>query len=152
MSIPSTRRRRTLTLLRVGVVVIVLLFTGFEVGIRHVPPDAVQVSVSSVETGRLLGSREITDARTVADDYDQISDLPVSFEAEFGTYHCNQYDVHTLKTYTFRFTRWGLPVKVATVENICGLPLLWLISSGGLPGEWSPHFDGRMQPILSQAQ
>ncbi len=154
MSIRSTRRRRTLSRTGVGFVVVILLSIGFEVGIHHVPPDAVQVTVSSVESGRILASRTITDARIVADYYSRVSSLPVSFEAEFGTYNCNLYDVHTLKTYTFRFTRLGLPVKVATVVNICGNPYLWLISSGGLPGALSPHIDpnGRAQPLLNQAQ
>src|SRR5260370_27799908 len=55
-----------------------VLLTAFEVGIRHVPPDAVQISQSAAATGRTLASREITDARTVADFSARINSLPVA--------------------------------------------------------------------------
>src|SRR5260370_34935121 len=81
MSIRSTRRRRTLSRTGVGFVVVILLSIGFEVGIHHVPPDAVQGTVSSAESGRILASRTITDARTLADYYGRANSPPRSFEA-----------------------------------------------------------------------
>jgi hypothetical protein len=130
--------------------VVALLFVGFEVGIRHVPPDAVQVSVSYVESGRIYFSREITDARTVADGYARANALRAPSFAELnGTYTCALYDPHTVEQYTLRFTRWGLPVMVATDVNRCGS--FWHTSSG-FPGSWFPSVDstGGMRTFLIQ--
>jgi hypothetical protein len=124
---------------------VVLLLVGFEVGIRHVSPDAVQISQSSAATGHTLASREITDARNVADFYARINSLPVAPPG--ATFHCPLFDPKTVTQYTVRFTRWGLPVEVATLTQFgC---LYWYISSGGVPGVFI-HLDpdGRTQPIL----
>ncbi len=124
---------------------VLLLLVGFEVGVRHVSPDAVQISQSSVATGHTLASREITDARTVADFYARINSLRVVPPG--ATFHCPLFDPKTVTQYAVRFARWGLPVEVATLTQFgC---LFWYTSSGGVPGVFI-HLDpdGRTQPIL----
>jgi hypothetical protein len=124
-----------------------LLFIGFEVGIRYVPPDAIQVSEFSVASGHLLRTREITDSHLVADFHDRLNSLP----SATGTFHCPLYDPKTVTRYTVRFTRWRLPVEVATVTQFgCQF---WSLGSGGFT-EAVPRYDpnGAMQPLIQLPQ
>jgi hypothetical protein len=145
MSSRSARRRRTLTLLGVGFVVVVLLFIGFEVGIRQVPPDTVLVNAATAIEGHTFATREITDARIVADLYTRINDLPPA--GLFALYHCRPPGPNTV-TYSFRFTRRGLLIEVAALpETGCSV---WQDIRGGIP---EAHNDpnGQTQVILSEA-
>lgn len=153
--ISRTRRRNGLGLYGKAMgfwLLVVLIFVGVEVGIRHVPPDAVQVSAYFVASGRTLSTREITDTRTVADYFARLNSLPSGITL-LEVQGCPLRYLPTLVNYTARFTRWGLPIMVATLDNNQCLPT-WEFSSGGLPATWFPHSDpdGRMQPILQQVQ
>ena len=55
---------------------LLVLLVGFEIGIRQVSPDAVQVGIASEAQGHVFATREITDARTVADLFARINGLP----------------------------------------------------------------------------
>lgn len=140
----GTGSRRNRVILVIAAVLIILV--GFEVALRRVPPDAVQVSTAFAAQGNYVPRREITDARTVADLYARINDLPP--DSLFAVDSCPQPGPDTLM-YSFRFTRWGLPVEVATlVEKNCSV---WSLVRGGLP---EVHNDptGQTQVILSEAQ
>jgi hypothetical protein len=75
--VPARPRRRSWArrLILAGVALLILL-TGFEIGIRQVAPDAVQVSAYTVDNGVPFATRHITDARIVADLYTRINALP----------------------------------------------------------------------------
>ncbi|HEX9413891.1 MAG TPA: hypothetical protein VF916_10350 [Ktedonobacterales bacterium] len=119
---------------------VLLLLVDFEVGIRHVPPDGVQVITTSAESGRTLSTQEITNARTVADFYARLNSLPLD-QRFVDPNTCPLRYLPTLESYTVRFTRWGLPVVVATWDSLQCIPI-WEFSSGGLPGGLFPHDGG----------
>lgn len=125
---------------------VLLLLVGFEVGIRLVTPDTVQVTVSVAGGGRMLATREIADALTVADLYTQINGLPSVGLSP--VYHCGLPGPDPV-AFGFRYTRWGLPVEVATLPDpgCAG----WWISRGGLSdGHDDPN--GETRAILSEVQ
>jgi hypothetical protein len=131
-----------------GVGFVVLLLVGFEVGIRHVPPDGVQVTTTSSESGRTLSTQEITNARTVAEFYARLNSLPLD-QRFVDPKTCPLRYLPTLENYTVRFTRWGLPVVVATWDSLQCIPT-WEFSSGGLPGAWFPHDDRNGAGLLTR--
>jgi hypothetical protein len=139
----GTGSRRTRVIL--GIAAVLLLLLGFEVGLRRVPPDAVEVSTAFAVQGHYFGTRAITHARTVADLYARINDLPPA--DVFAVNRCWPRSPETLM-FSFRFTRWGLPIETATlVAQGCSV---WAVFRGFLP---EAHKDptGQTQAILSEA-
>jgi len=70
------RRIRARRFILAGLAFIILL-AGFEIGIRQVSPDAVQVSAYTVDGGPPFATHDITDAHIVADLYTRINNLPI---------------------------------------------------------------------------
>lgn len=142
------RRRRARRLILAGVALLLLLailLVGFEIGIRQVSPDAVQATAYTLD-GSPLATRHITDARTVADLYTRINNLPTVWysavdrcpplQSSTGYYHVD-------------FMRWGVLIEgAALVEKGCSV---WDVVRGGIP---IAHNDpnGQTQVILSEAQ
>jgi hypothetical protein len=148
----AARRQGIVVLLAFSLgALVVMLFSGFEVGIRHVPPDAVQVSLSYIESGRVLLSRDITDAPTVAGAYAVAINLPAPDDLErSAVFHCNLNDPGTLTQYTIRFTRQGMTILVVTRANVCGASWGWTLASGGLPGDFrSDHREAMIDYVMS---
>jgi hypothetical protein len=75
---PSRRMRaRRLFLTEITFLsLLAILLAGFEIGIRQVSPDAVQVSEYTGDIGVPSATRHITDARIVADLHTRINNLP----------------------------------------------------------------------------
>ncbi len=142
------RRIRARQLILAGAALFILL-VGFEVGIRQVSPDAVQVSTATAAQGYYFATREITDAHTVADLYTRINGLPSARPFAILFPPCPTPSPDTLM-YSFRFTRWGLPVEVATlVEQGCSV---WEFIRGGIPGARNDPTGRQTQVILDEAQ
>jgi hypothetical protein len=116
---------RWLLLAGTAALLLFLLLVGLEVGIRQVAPDAVQVTVSVAATGHTLASRAIADPRLASDLYARINRLPWAGPA--SVYHCGLSGPDPV-TFAYRFTRWSLPVEVATLP-VCGG---WEVIRGGL--------------------
>jgi hypothetical protein len=132
-------------------ILLAILPASFEVGIRQVPPDAVQARVCNVNTCSLVASSIITDAHTVADLYRRINGLPTvwysaidqcpSLQSDFAQSH--------YVSYQFDFTRSGVLIEgAALVEKGCSV---WDVVRGGIP---VAHNDpgGQTQVILSEAR
>src|SRR5260221_3123222 len=140
----GTGNRRNRIIL--GIAAVLILFVGFELGLRRVSPDAVQVSSAFAAQGHYVDLREITDARTVADLYARINNLPPA--DVFAVNRCWPRSPETL-TYSFRFTRSGLPIETATlVAQGCSM---WAVFRGAFP-EAHDDLTGQTQVILSEAQ
>jgi hypothetical protein len=139
------RRRARLRILAVTLVVLLVL-TGLEVGIRVLPPDAVQVRASTAASEQTLAMARVTDNGTVADLYARINSLPT--EQPLHPVSCTTPPNQAVGAVTFEvvFMRWGLPIEDATLPGIgCGL---WGVSQGGLPSVRDPN--GQTQAILSE--
>jgi hypothetical protein len=139
----GTGNRRNRVILVIAAVLILLV--GFEIGLRRVPPDAVEVSFAFAAQGHYVVLHEITDARTVTDLYTRVNDLPPT--DVFAVDRCRPRRPDTLM-YSFRFTRWGLPIETATlVAQGCSV---WAVFRGFLP-EVHDDRTGQTQVILSEA-
>jgi hypothetical protein len=119
---------------------------GFEVGVRLIPPDAAQVSVTAAADGHVLATREVRGAGAVADLYARINGLPSA--DPFPVYHCALAGPDAV-TFGIRFTRWGLPVEVAVLRgNGCRA---WRLSRGGIPDTRNDP-QGQTRAIISEIQ
>jgi len=141
---PAGRLRRRAWLRTLAVTLAVLLvLTGVEVGVRMLPPDAVQVRASDAVTGQTLATATVNDKGTVADLYARINSLP----AVSLTSNCSpELRYPGAVTFELDFMRWGLPIEAATLLGYgCG----WEVSQGAIP---SLHDDpnGHTQAILSE--
>jgi hypothetical protein len=137
-------RFRARQLILAGAIVLILL-AGFEVGIRQIAPDAAQVRAYTVDGGPPFATRDITDARTVADLYTRINALPIVWYSAF--YRCPEPDSNTVY-YQFDFTRLGILIDgAALVEKGCSV---WDVVRGGIPVAHNDS-DGQTQVILSEA-
>jgi hypothetical protein len=94
--------------------------------VAAVPPDAVRVSAVAYPYGPVLMDRTITEPRTVADLAARLNRLP-AFEWRMG---CTLAPPDPVR-YVFHFTRWGMPVAVASLVPGDCAPLRWGVSSGG---------------------
>lgn len=138
------RRLWARRLIRASLVLLILLI-GFEISIRQVTPDAVRVSAYTVDGGPPFFSREITDARTVADLYTRINNLPTVWYSAIN--RCPAPNSGTVY-YHFDFTRSGIPVELdALPEKGCSV---WDVVRGGIPVAHNDP-DGQTQLILSEA-
>lgn len=139
-----SRRLWARQLIRASLVLLTLL-VGFEIGIRQVTPDAVRVSAYTVDGGPPFFSREITDARTVADLYTRINNLPTVWYSAIN--RCPAPNSGTVY-YHFDFTRSGIPVELdALPEKGCSV---WDVVRGGIPVAHNDP-DGQSRLILSEA-
>jgi hypothetical protein len=91
-----------------------------------VPPDAVRVSAAAYPYGPVLVERTISDPRVVRDLWVRLSGLP-RLDGRMG---CALAPPDPIR-YTFRFTRWGLPVTVAEPRADGCAPRRWSVSSSG---------------------
>ena len=127
-------RRRVLGMLRLAL----LPFFLFEVGIRLVPPDAVQVTSTAwgvsgygpTGVGPTI-TQTVTDPREIARVRDAISAGLTSQVAWFpGPVICNGGFGESV---TYRFTWHGIPVEEATSRSTnCGDMVILAVSSGGV--------------------
>ena len=139
------RRIRARRLILAGVTLLILL-AGFEIGIRQVLPDAVQASAYTVDGGPPFATRTITDARTVADLYTRINDLPTVSYLAF--YQCPEPNSNTVY-YHIDFMRWGILIEgAALLEKGCSV---WDVVRGGIPVAHNDP-EGQTQVILSEAR
>jgi hypothetical protein len=125
---PAGRRRWGAWLRTLAVTLAVLLvLTGVQVGVRVLPPDAVQVTASAAASGQTLARATVNDKGTVADWYARINSLP----AIDLLYKCSgSPPVPHAVTVKLDFLRWGLPIEVATLAgNSCA----WDVSQGVIP-------------------
>jgi hypothetical protein len=145
-ALPSPRLRfRARRLILAGAIIVILL-AGFEVGIRQVAPDAVQARAYTVDNGLPFATRDITDARTVADLYTRINDLPAVWYSAIN--RCPAPHANTV-FYQIDFTRSGVLIEgAALVEKGCSV---WDVVRGGIPVAHNDP-DGQTQVILSEAQ
>lgn len=128
---PIGRRRRLL-----WVLVAVLAFSAFEVGIRAIPPDAVQISVTPsglFGAGPTLTHTD-TNPASVAAIQGFITNHPTSYPAWFPFSLQNpQCNGGFGEIVTYRFTWHGIPVEVANGDSgNCGNLVFVACSSGGL--------------------
>jgi hypothetical protein len=137
-------RFRARRLILAGAIVLILL-AGFEVGIRQVSPDAVQARAYTVDNGLPFATRDITDARTVADLYTPINDLPAVWYSAIN--RCLAPHANAV-FYQIDFTRSGVLIEgVALVEAGCSV---WDVVRGGIPVAHNAP-DGQTAVILSEA-
>ena len=146
------RRSRARRLILAGVALLILrhafliLLVGFEIGIRQVSPDAVQVRAYTVDGGPPFAVRTITDVRVVADLYTRINNLPTVWYSAFDS--CPAYQSNSVY-YQVDFTRWGVLIEgAALVEKGCSV---WDVVRGGIPVAHNDP-DGQTQIILSEAR
>ena len=140
-----SRRLWARRLILAGIALLMLL-VGFEIGIRQVTPDAVQVSAYTVDGGPPFVTHEITDARTVADLYTRINSLPPVWYSAIN--RCPAPNSGTVY-YHFNFTRSGVPIELdALPEKGCSV---WDVLRGGIPVAHNDP-EGQTQLILSEAQ
>ena len=118
------------------VVVALLAFSAFEVGIRVIPPDAVQISVTPHGLSGIgpTQTRTDTDPASIASIRAFIISHPTSYPAllpfSLTNPHCNGGFGETV---TYRFTWHGIPVEVASGDSgNCGNLVFVACSSGGL--------------------
>ncbi len=143
------RRIRARRLILAGAVLLILL-VGFEIGIRQVSPDAVQVSTATTAQGDYFATRAITDARIVADLFARVNGLPSAGLGAILFPPCRLPPRPDALMYSFRFTRGSLPVEVATlVEQGCSV---WEFIRGGIPGARNDPTGRQTQAILDEAQ
>ncbi|HEX9068102.1 MAG TPA: hypothetical protein VF807_04980 [Ktedonobacterales bacterium] len=122
-----------------------ILLAGFEIGIRQVSPDAVQVSLYIRDIRIPFATRDITDARTVADLYTRINNFPTVWYSAIN--RCPAPQSNTV-LYHFDFTRSGVLIEAAgLVEKGCSV---WDVVRGGIPIAHNDP-DGQTQVILSEA-
>jgi hypothetical protein len=120
----------------------VLLLTGFEVGVRVVPPDAMQVWAVDPVSGHTLAVASVTEGRSVAHLYALINSM--HSESAFGK-TCSG-GLPGPVTFDVVFIRWSLPVEDATqIAAGCG----WEVSQGGIPS-FCTDTAGQTQAILSE--
>ena len=135
-------RRRALLRTAAVTLAILLVFTGLEVGVRVVAPDAMQVTASSAASGRTLATATTADGRTVADLYDRINSLPTVNLSS----NCSPGPRPGAMTFELVFMRWGLPIEDATLPGYgCG----WEVSQGGIPSSREDP-NGQTQAIVSE--
>jgi len=128
------------------VLALLILLSGFEIGIRQVSPDAVQVSAYTVDGGPPFATHDITDARIVADLYSRINDLPIVWYSSFD--QCPEPDSNTVY-YHVDFTRSGILIEgAALLEKGYSV---WDVVRGGIPVAHNDP-DGQTQVILSEAR
>lgn len=138
----ATLRRRALQRVAVSTLTILLVLTGFEVGVHMVAADAMQVTASAAASGQTLATATVTNRHTIADLYTYINSLPS--DSLFS--NCSALPSPGAVTFEVLFMRWGLPVEDATLPGIgCGL---WDVSQGGLPSVRDP--DSQTQAILTE--
>ena len=139
------RRSRARRLILAGVAILILL-ASFEIGIRQVRPDAVQVTAYTVDQGDAFYSRYITDARTVADLYTRINNLPIVGYSAVD--RCPAPQSNTVY-YHIDFMRAGILIEgAALVQKGCSV---WDVVRGGIPIAHSDP-NGQTPVILSEAQ
>lgn len=138
-------RSRARRVILAGVAFLILL-AGFEIGIRQVSPDFVQVSAYTVDGGPAFFTRNITDARTIADLYSRINNLPVVGYSAAD--RCPAPQSNTVY-YHIDFIRAGVLIEgAALLQPRCSV---WDVVRGGIP---IAHDDpnGQTQVILSEAR
>jgi hypothetical protein len=129
-----------------AVLAFVLVLTGFEVGVRVVPPDAMQVWAFAAASGHTLARASVTDARTSADLYALVNSTPtVPWTANYSGCPPPSPDA---VTFDVVFIRWSLPIEDATLPGIDGCGL-WSVSQGGIPSTRTDS-NGQTQAILSE--
>lgn len=139
------RRIRARRFILAGLAFLILL-AGFEIGIRQVSPDAVQVSAYTVDGGPPFATHDITDAHIVADLYTRINNLPIVWYSAID--RCPAPHGDTVY-YHFDFTRLGILIDgAALVEKGCSV---WDVVRGGIPIAHNDP-DGQTQVILSEAR
>jgi hypothetical protein len=113
--------------------VALLVFIAFEAGVRAIPPDAVQVTVSpyGLNGDGPTTTQTITDPRQVAALRAAITAQMTSYPAWYplGLICNGGFGVSV----TYRFTWHSIPVEVASGDSgNCGSVVLLPVSSGGL--------------------
>jgi hypothetical protein len=109
-----------------AVLVFVLLLTGFEVGVRVVLPDSMQVRAVDPVSGQTLAVAKVTDGRIVAHLYALIN----SMHSESGGGKTCSGGLPGPVTVDVVFIRWSLPIEDAIqIAAGCG----WEVSQGGIP-------------------
>ena len=122
--VPLSRATKLRTLAAVFALVLVLI--GVEVGVRVVPPDAMQVRAVAPESGQTIAMANVTDGRIVAHLYTLINSMHA--ESAFGVSCSGGLPGPVL--FDVVFIRWSLPVEDATqIPAGCG----WEVSQGGIP-------------------
>jgi hypothetical protein len=119
----SHRMRR----IALGMLALAILFALFEVAVRVIPPDQAQI-VETDDTGALVATRTITDARAIAHQRSLVDAHPVwqaNLLTQCGSVILPDDDV------TIRFYWHGLPLESAS-SNMSYCPAAHLVSSGGL--------------------
>lgn len=140
----ASRRIQARRLILAGLALLILL-AGFEIGIRQVSPDAVQASAYTVDGGPPFATRHITDARSVADLYTRINNLPTVWYSAID--RCPTPQSNTVYYHVY-FTRSGVLIEAAAlVEKGCSV---WDVVRGGIPVAHNDP-DGQTQVILSEA-
>ncbi len=130
-------RRRALAV----VIALVVVFVAFEVGVRLLPPDAVQYTIQTVNPngpGSTV-SGAITDPATVARWRAAMTARPRmslkdSYIARWQGAGCS-FGTYSFATYIF--TWHGLPVEVVSPGPSCAGG--YQVSSGGIP-DWNTYF------------
>jgi hypothetical protein len=119
----SHRMRR----IALGVLALAILFALFEVAVRVIPPDQAQI-VETYDTGALVASRTIMDARAIAYQRSLVDAQPIwqaNLLTQCGAVILPDDDV------TIRFFWHGLLLESAS-SNMSFCPAAHLVSSGGL--------------------
>jgi hypothetical protein len=141
----ATRRRRAWLRATAVTLAIVLMLTSVEVGVRVLPPDAVQVRASDAASGQTLATATVTEAGTVSDWYARISGLP----AISLLYTCSGGPpIRGAVTVELDFLRWGVPIEAATLP---GYRCAWDVSQGAIPSARDDP-TGLSQAILSEVR
>jgi hypothetical protein len=120
------------------------LFVAFEVGIRFIPPDAVQYRIQTINNDGSGTTRAgtITDPRVVArwDAALRLQPAKSLFDAYTSAWFGTGCSYGTIEIATARFTWHGLPVEVVSPGPSCagGDSMLW---SGGVPDPMTYQMD-----------
>ncbi len=148
-------------LLAVSLVLALLLV--FEVGVRLLAPDAVEIQVTDSTGAHVLYDQTTTNATVAQADYRAITATPgrLSFAQPSCPGHM-ALDLPAANQATVRFLWHGLPIAVAvhsgqpdtlTAWLTCSVPGVWYqwawyMSSGGLPTPW-PFINQSIVPHTS---
>ncbi len=133
----TTLWHNTRPVLLKGGLIVIILFALFEIGVRVLPPDAVQYDVEANTDGRVTLSQSgiMTDPTTIAQWRAAVTASPTNETLIGALIHAWRKDeiCAPLSTFTasYVFLWHGLPLESVTLLSICGEEST--ISSGGIP-------------------
>lgn len=123
-----------------AVILLLLIFLGFEISVRLLPPDTVRYTIQTINPAGpdTTASGTVTNPTTIARWRAAMTAQPdgtliASYQLRWQGIGCS-IGTHTIANYIF--TWHGLPLEVVSVQPSC--PGGYQVTSGGIP-DWNTY-------------